>query len=162
DPGVWLASFMAMAARALGKLGIAASWSRPAEYAQGAQASRADMLYVARHASPDTQAILCDYAFLAPLAPYALKPHAPAFIIMHDLMSARVGDKAEINAVEISAREEFRLLGLGDSVIAIQSEEAAKVRAALPAVPIVLAPYSVDASPLAQPGADDNLLFVGS
>jgi succinoglycan biosynthesis protein ExoO len=120
------------------------------------------MLYVARHAATNTHAILCDYAFTAPLAPYALKPQAPALIIMHDLMSARVADKAETNTVELSAETEFRLLGMADGVIAIQQDEAAKVRAALPGTRVIVAPHAVATVSTAQPGADDTLLFVGS
>jgi GT2 family glycosyltransferase len=157
DPAIWVASFSAVLARV-----FRMNWSKPAEYAQGAAATRADMLYVARKVGPNTHAVLCDYAFLAPLAPYALKPEAPAFIIMHDLMSARVADKAEANAVEITAKDEFRLLGMGDGVIAIQADEAAKVRAALPRMPVILAPHAVEPALAAQPGQDDSLLFVGS
>lgn len=157
DPGIWFASLSAVLSRVL-KI----NWSKPAEYAQGAAATRADMLYVARHTAAKTQAVLCDYAFLAPLAPYVLAPAAPAFIIMHDLMSARVADKAEANTVEISAKDEFRLLGMGDGVIAIQADEAAKVRTALPGVPVILAQHAVEPVPAAQPGQDDSLLFVGS
>jgi succinoglycan biosynthesis protein ExoO len=162
DPAIWLASLSTVLARVAGRLGVKATWSKPAEYAQGAAATRADMLYVARKTARQTQAILCDYAFIAPLAPYALKPDAPVLIIMHDLMSARVADKTEANAVEISADEEFRLLGMGDGVIAIQAEEAAKVHAALPAAPVILASHAVEPAPSPQPGKDDTLLFVGS
>jgi succinoglycan biosynthesis protein ExoO len=162
DPAIWLASLSAVLARVAGKFGIKATWSKPAEYAQGASATRADMLYVARQTARPTRAILCDYAFVAPLASYALKPDAPAFIIMHDLMSARMADKAEANAVEISADDEFRLLGMSDGVVAIQADEAAKVRVALPGTPVILAPHAVEAAPAPQPGEDDSLLFVGS
>lgn len=157
DPAVWFAAFAAVLDRAL-----KTKFSKPAEYAQGAAAVRADLLYIARHTAASTHALLCDYAFLAPLAPYALKPEAPAFTIMHDLMSSRVADKAERNTVEISAADEFRLLGLGDGVIAIQADEAAKVREALPGSCVILAPHAVEPVAEVQPGRDNLVLFVGS
>jgi succinoglycan biosynthesis protein ExoO len=120
------------------------------------------MLYVARCAAPNAAAVLCDYAFLAPLAPYAMAPAARSFVIMHDLMSARVADATEIGAVKIGAAEEFALLGMADGVIAIQQEEAARVRTTLPASAVIVAQHATAAVQTAQPGADDTLLFVGS
>src|SRR5690606_26586082 len=123
DPRVWLSSAQAVADALLRKLGIAIpGLSRPAEYAQGASPARADHLFVGRTAAPNAQAVLCDYAFLAPLAPYALSPSARTAVIMHDLMSARIGDAAEANPVQVSAEREFALLGLADAVIAIQRD----------------------------------------
>lgn len=161
DPKVWFASALAVADRLLSKIGVR-GLSQPAEYAQGAPASRADQLFIARNAAPHASGVLCDYAFLAPLAPYAMAPYARSAIIMHDLMSARVADAAEQNTVKLSAAEEFKLLGLTDAVIAIQFDEAAKVKAALPASTVVTAPHSTEPVPYPQPGADDTLLFVGS
>ncbi|MDZ4692887.1 glycosyltransferase [Terricaulis sp.] len=161
DPGVWIASALAVADRLLSKIGIS-GLSQPAEYAQGAAATRADQLWIARNAVPNAQAVLCDYAFTATLAPYALSPNARSAIIMHDLMSARVADAAETNTVKISAADEFRMLGLADAVIAIQHEEAAKVRAALPERNVLTAPHSTEPVRAPQPGKDDLLFFVGS
>jgi len=161
DPRVWLASALAVADKLLSKVGVS-GLSQPAEYAQGAPATGADQLWLARHATPNARAVLCDYAFTAPLAPYALSPDARSAIIMHDLMSARVADAAETNTVKIDAATEFRLLGLADAVIAIQHEEAGRVRAALPERVVLTAPHSTAPAPAPQPGADDALLFVGS
>lgn len=161
DPRIWIASALAVADRLLSKIGIR-GLSQPAEYAQGASATRADQLWVARTAGPNAAAVLCDYAFTAPLIPYALSPNARSAIIMHDLYSARVNDAAETNTVKISAEAEFKLLSLADAVIAIQHEEAAKVRAALPASVVITAPHSTQPAPASQPGEDDLLFFVGS
>jgi len=160
DPRVWLASALAVADMLLSKVGVS-GLSQPAEYAQGAAATRADQLWVARHARK-ARLVLCDYAFTAPLAAYALSPEAPAAIIMHDLMSARVMDAAETNTVRISAVEEFRLLGLTDAVIAIQQDEAAKVASALPHRTVITAPHAATPVAAAQAGEDDVLVFVGS
>ncbi len=163
-PKRWAASALAVAEHAMARLGLPRpGWSQRAEYAQGAALTRDDALYIARHTHPATRAILCDYAFLNPLAPYALQAHAPVLTIMHDLMSARIADQAEKGAVVLSAAEEFRLLNMADAVLAIQPEEAAKVRAgAATHVEVILAPHAVSPLAVAQPGADDTLLFVGS
>jgi glycosyltransferase involved in cell wall biosynthesis len=164
DPRVWAASALAVLERGLGKLGVAPGWSKAADYAQGAPATPADQLYAARHAAPNAAAVLCDYAYLAPMAPYALAD-APCAIIMHDLISARVADAKEAatqKVAQMSAAEEFALLGMGDAVIAIQAEEAQRVAAALPARRVLVAAHGAATVADAQPGADDTLLFVGS
>ena len=165
NPRALFASGLAVLDRILGKLGLSPGWSTYADYAQAAPATTADMLYVARHVAPNTRAVLCDYAFLAPMAPYALCPDAETLIIMHDLLTARVTEKTEGIPPEIlnlKPAEEFHLLGLCDAVIAIQAEEAARVREEVPHVTTLVAPHGVPAAPAAQPGADDTLLFVGS
>ncbi len=157
DPRVWFSSALAVLDRAL-NLGL----SQPAEYAQGAPATRDDVLFVARNAARDAHAVLCDYVFLTPLAPYALNDRAPSLAIMHDLMSARVADAAEKNTVTLQADREYRLLALADAVVAIQQEEAAQVRSRLPTSTVITAPHSVTKVSEPQVGADDTLLFVGS
>lgn len=166
SPGPWIASALAVLDRGLGKLGLKFNLSRPAEQAQDAEATRADMLYVARTAAPGAQAVLCDYAFLTPMAPFAMAADAPVLVIMHDLISGRVADEAAEQATSkvttVTAAEEFQLLGLADVVLAIQAEEAAQVRAALPGAQVILAPHGVSVMQAAQTGEDDRLLFVGS
>ena len=160
---VWAASAGAVFGAALGKLGLPARWSKPAPPAQNAPATRADQLFIARHAAPGARAVVCDYGWLTPLAPYALALQARRFVVMHDLMSARVRDAAKADeAYELSAEQEFRLLAQADVVVAIQDEEANAVRAALPGVDVVVAPHAADIAPAAQAGEDDALLFVGS
>lgn len=161
DPRIWIASALAVADKLLSKIGVG-GLSQPAEYAQGAAATRADQLWIARNAAPNAAAVLCDYAFTSALIPYALSPNARSAIIMHDLNSARVADAAETNTVKISAAEEFGLLAKADAVIAIQHEEAAKVRAALADSAVITAPHATQPAPAPQPGEDDLLFFVGS
>lgn len=164
DPRVWMASALAVLERGLSKVGVAPGWSKAAEYAQGAPATVEDQLFAARHAAPDAAAVLCDYAYLAPMAPYALAD-APRAIIMHDLISARVADAKEAatqKVAQMSAAEEFALLGMADAVIAIQAEEAQRVAEALPHRRVLVAAHGVATAPAPQPGEDDALLFVGS
>jgi glycosyltransferase involved in cell wall biosynthesis len=162
DVRIWAASALAVIEAALGKLGLAPGWSKPAEAAQRAAATRADQLFIARQAAPNARAVLCDYAFVAPLGPYALATEAPRFTIMHDLMSGRIRDPGKHDAYDLTAEEEFRLLRQTDSVIAIQEEEARAVRAAVPHADVFVVPHAVVPVAAAQPGADDALLFVGS
>ncbi|MEJ0059769.1 MAG: glycosyltransferase [Terricaulis sp.] len=167
DARVWLAAALAVFERALTKMKLPSlGLSKPADYAIAAKAERADMLYVARQVQANTQAIVCDYAFLAPLAPYALVPEAPALTIMHDLMSARAAEdpneKVPDEVAALTPEAEFKLLGMADVVVAIQAGEAAKVRAALPEVETIVAPHFVDAVAAPQIGENDTLLFVGS
>ena len=160
---IWAASAGAVLATALGKFGLAAGWSKPAPPAQRAATSRADQLFIARHAAPDALAVFCDYGWLTPLAPYALCHQARRFVVMHDLMSARVRDAAKADdAYELSAADEFHLLGQADVAVAIQEEEGRAVRAALPSLDVVIAPHAAAIGADAQPGDDDTLLFVGS
>jgi GT2 family glycosyltransferase/glycosyltransferase involved in cell wall biosynthesis len=164
DPRVWVASAVAVMEHAFRKLGVGVTWSRAAEYAQGAAPTRADQLFAARHAAPEAVGVLCDYAYLAPMAAYALAD-APSAIIMHDLISARVADPQEAATQKVAVMnpaEEFALLGMADAVIAIQPEEAKQVANALPARRVLLAPHGARTSSAAQPGEDDRLLFVGS
>jgi succinoglycan biosynthesis protein ExoO len=162
DPRIWAASALAVASALLARLGFRTSLSKPAETAQRAKASRADQFFVARHAAANAAAVLCDYAFLAPAAPYALAETAPRLVVMHDLMSGRIRDPSKPDAYDLSAEEEYRLLGQADIVAAIQAEEAKAVRTALPSVEVIVAPHAVEIAPAPQPGADDLLLFVGS
>lgn len=166
NPRVAVSAVVALLERALVKLGLAArGWSKPAEYAQGAPATLADQLFVARVAKPGAKAIVCDYAFLTPLAPYVLAD-APVLTIMHDLMSARVSEaateKAPAEVLALTPEREFALLGQCDAVLAIQAEEAAAVRKALAGTDVILAPHAASCVANAQPGDDDTLLFVGS
>jgi glycosyltransferase involved in cell wall biosynthesis len=162
DLRLWSASLSAVLAAGLHKLGLPVDWSKPAEAAQRADATRADQLFLALHADASAAAVVCDYAFLTPLAPFALAPRAPRLVVMHDLMSARIRDPSKADAYDLSAAEEFRLLGQADTIVAIQQEEARAVRAALPKTEIVVAPFAAAITGASQPGRDNTLLFVGS
>jgi GT2 family glycosyltransferase/glycosyltransferase involved in cell wall biosynthesis len=163
SPIIWAASAVAVLSALLGKLGVRTAWSKPAPAAQRARATRADQLFIARHAAPNASAVICDYAWLTPLAPYALATAARRFVVMHDLMSGRVRDTTKADdAYDLSAAEEFRLLGQADVVVSIQEEEARAVRAGLPGTDVVVAQHAAEIGAAAQPGEDDTLLFVGS
>jgi succinoglycan biosynthesis protein ExoO len=167
DVRVALRGALAAAGHVLAKL---APWlamaQKPADYAVAAPARREDLIFVARHARPGACAVLCDYSFLAPLAPYALAFDAPIATIMHDLISSRVTnhepEPAPTEVAKLSREEEFRLLALSDLVVAIQRDEEAEVRLRLPGIRTVVAPFTATCAPEPQVGDDDTIFFVGS
>ena len=162
DPRRALGAGLAVAEKLLLKLNLPTpNWSKAAEYSIAAQATRADMLYVARAARGNCKAVLCDYGFLVALAPFALAPDAPVLTVMHDLFSARLRDGAD-QVTLLTPAQEYRLLGQADVVLAIQETEAATVRAALPGTEVILAPHATPTVQAAQPGKNEALLFVGS
>lgn len=162
DPRRALAALATAAEKFAAKLKLPTpGWSKPAEYSIAAQATRADAIYVAQSVRPNTRAVLCDYGFLTPLAPFALAPDAPTFVVMHDLFSARVRNDDD-TVTALTPAQEWRLLGQADVVLAIQDVEAAAVRAALPNTDVMLAPHAVETASAAQPGHGDKILFVGS
>jgi succinoglycan biosynthesis protein ExoO len=167
DPRVAINGALAAAGHLLAKLIPAvAGHQKPASYAIAAQAQRDDLLYVARQVRPRICAVLCDYAFLAPLAPYALAFDAPIVTVMHDLISARVrGEGSALTPSEVaslSTEDEIGLLSLADLVVAIQGDEEAEVRRRLPAIKTVIAPFTAPCVEEPQIGDDDTILFVGS
>lgn len=166
NPIVYLQALSAGIERMAVALGLPAlGWTRRAENAIRAPIDGADARYSAYH-TRNADLILCDYAFLTPLAASARADGVPIMVIMHDLLSANITPHA--SAADVVARhalhpeEEFRLLAKADVVLAIQPEEAAIVRRRLPTVTTLLAPCAMTCAPAPQPGEDDHVLFVGS
>ncbi|HYF22677.1 MAG TPA: glycosyltransferase [Caulobacteraceae bacterium] len=165
DPRIALRAGLTVLEAVLAKLKLKrAGWVKPAPYAVAEPATRADLLFAARHAA-GAKAVLADYAFLTPLIPYALAPEAPSAVVMHDLFSSRAEQFARAGASDsvaaITADEEYRLLGQAGAVVAIQAHEAEAVRAAA-GVPVIVAPMAARPVAAAQAGEDGRLLFVGS
>jgi len=157
-----IATFMALL-RACG-LGVQ-GWPRPPTWSIAAAAERADMLFVANKVRGRADLVLCDYAFLAPMAAYALAPQAASAVIMHDLWSAPVDADGAANdqpIVRLDRSTELDLLGQADAAIAIQSEEASLVRPALKRTRTIVAPCAMQPVERAQTGVNGRVLFVGS
>lgn len=170
DPMVHARAAIGIADRLARRVGIEAlgRLARPAPYAVALPWTAEDFLFVAARARHAADAILADYAFLAPGIPYALCPESRSCILMHDLFSARPAEFARIGAADsvatIGKAEEARLLAQADCVIAIQEQEAALVRAMLPANrAVAVVPMGVTPVEEPQPGrVEAGLLFVGS
>lgn len=166
DPRRGLAAAATIAARVATKLGFAAPpWDKPAPYAIALPWTRAEALFVARGAR-GCAAVLCDYAQLAELAPFAGPPWERRAVVMHDLVHARAArfsaHGARDSVADLPAEDEFRMLGQGGAVVAIQDQEARLVRAALPNVPVFLETMTPQPAARAAPGEDHLALFVGS
>ncbi|MBY0564443.1 MAG: glycosyltransferase family 4 protein [Hyphomonadaceae bacterium] len=160
NPIVYARAFVAGLERLLVGAGLLGrGWTRRAEDSLRAVSELADALYVAEH-TQQADVIVCDYAFLTPLARDARSRPAPILVIMHDLMSSNAADA--MTAYALDATEEFQLLSQADAIVAIQPEEAAVVRSRLPETTTLLAPCAVNCVSEPQPGAGDELLFIGS
>lgn len=167
DPRVLMIAGLTVAERVLVRAGILRrARIKPAPYAIGVPWQRADQLFIARHAPPQSRLIVADYAFVAPAIPYALCPKALAVIVMHDRFSARASQFEALKAADslstIDEASELALLSQADAVLAIQANEAAFVAEGLPRQRVVLAPMGVRAVDEPQPGDDHTVLFVGS
>jgi succinoglycan biosynthesis protein ExoO len=165
DPRVAWRAMLTIADRLMMKLRV---YRKPrvqrAAYAVAVPWTRADFLFVARHARPKADAVLADYAFLTEGLPYTLRPEAASAVVMHDLFSSRAGQFAS-SADSVSSLDlttEMEMLGRAEAVIAIQSDEAATVRRHLPAHTVLTAPMAIKPAHEAQPGQSNQVLFVGS
>lgn len=168
DPHVYVAAAAGIVRRVARKMGIAAGWTadRPAPYAVAMPWTKADQIFVTRHARPRADIVVADYMFQSRGFPFVARPEAPTAIVMHDLFHARSEGFAATgggdSVASIGRDAELALLGAGDAVIAIQQAEAALIREALPDSEVILAPMAADPVAAPQPGEPDRLLFVGS
>ncbi|KQX18092.1 MULTISPECIES: glycosyltransferase [unclassified Sphingomonas] len=168
DPRVYFGAAAGIARHIARKMGITASWTadRPAPYAIAMPWTKADQVFVARHARPRADIVVADYMFQSRGFPFVARPEAPTAIVMHDLFHARSDGFATTgggdSVAAIGRDAELALLGTGDAVIAIQQAEAAFIREALPDSEVILAPMAADPVAAPQPGETDRLLFVGS
>ncbi|NEU14574.1 glycosyltransferase [Methylobacterium sp. BTF04] len=167
DLRIWAWALLSLAEDRLLRFGILTHRRIPnAPYAVSQPLSRQDRLFLARRARKGSDAILLDYAFLAPARSYTLRPDARALIVMHDLFSSRVSRFDKIGALDsvalLDPDEEYALLAQADGIVAIQRAEAETVGARLPNQSVILAPMAVSVVAEAAPGDDGSLLFVGS
>lgn len=168
DPAVWCDAVLGVARARARRVGLKGEWTRdrPRPYAIAETWSMSDREWLRAQArANDRDVVIADYAFQAE-AFTALGTDRPrSAIIMHDLFHARVasGEGGERDSVALLTREEeLALLAKAGTVVAIQEEEAAFLRAALPQSRIVLAPTACEPAPPTAPGDPARLLFVGS
>jgi succinoglycan biosynthesis protein ExoO len=140
--------------------------SNPSPYAVGQALTRADQLFVAREAPSIAEVLIADYCSLTDAFPYALRPDARRFVIVHDLFSSCSSQCAGLNASDsvtpIPSAEEIKKLARADTIVAIQRDEAAVLQRKLPRHEVVVAPIA--ALPVGRPqiGKAEIVLFVGS
>jgi glycosyltransferase involved in cell wall biosynthesis len=139
---------------------------RRAPYSIAEPLSRADQLFLARHAPLKGDYLIADYCFLTDAFPYALRPDARSAVIMHDLISSRTNQFEAVGAkdsvVILTEDVECAKLAKADCIVAIQSAEAAILEKRLPRHRIIVAKMAADPVAQAQAGDSDLVLFVGS
>ncbi|MEQ5787973.1 glycosyltransferase [Erythrobacter sp. NFXS35] len=168
DPAVWRDAAVGAARGLARRAGFKGDWSRdrPRPYAIAAEWSEADREWLRTEAGGrDWDVVIADYAFQSEAFTVLGTPRARSAIIMHDLFHARPasGEGGEKDSVALLTRnEELAMLAKAGTVIAIQQEEAAFLREALPMSRIIIAPATHEPDPPATPGDPLRLLFVGS
>lgn len=109
--------------------------------------------------------VIVEYVRLQYLARVArsVTPHARLIVDTHDVMHERCERfhrAGELHEVDITPDEERAALGRFDLVLAIQSQDAEKLRA-LTSVTVIVAGYPYDVVPVPAPFADDVRLVFG-
>lgn len=167
DSAVLKRAFIGILGKVLARLGIhVAGLSKPAPYSVGLPWEAADLCYVEKHAPRRADGVLVDYAFLTEGIARVPEPRGPSAVVMHDLFSSRpphfgpLGSDQTGGLVDLDT--EMTLLGRAGAVIAIQAEEADKVRQELPGMPVLLAPMATVPVAAPQVGKGLDLLFIGS
>lgn len=162
SPAIWMRFLDGAARLVLRKAGFAGrlATDRPAAYAVATPWLPADFAYLHNAMPRAVRAIVADYIYCTPAfgsAPAGTKKA----IVMHDLFHARSGGGAD--SVTVPTRErEIELLGAADTVFAIQEAEQNFVLQAVPDTEALLVPMPASPVSAAQPGAGDEILFVGS
>jgi succinoglycan biosynthesis protein ExoO len=158
---------LALAEKTLIKLGLLSSpVLRRAPYSIGEPLTRADQLYIAEHTPSIGDLLIADYCFLTETFPFALRPDARTFVLMHDLFSSRMSQfkalETSDSVVSLTEEDECARLAKADIIIAIQQDEAAFLRSRLPSHRVIVAPMATYQTTKPQPGKNDLVLFVGS
>ena len=139
---------------------------RRAPYSVAESLTRADQLFIARHAPAIGDFLIADYCFLTDAFPYALRPDAKTAVIMHDRFSSRASQFNDLritdSLVSITEEEECSKLAQADIIVPIQWEEAEFVRQKLPSRRVIVAPMAADPVSTPQPGKSNLVLFIGS
>jgi len=167
DPTVFWRATIAVFDQFLTRIGLSRlRFGRRAPYSIAVSLSARDSAYLARQVPGLADVLLLDYAFLTPCVPYVKRAGTPSIVIMHDLFSTRTPQfnnlKQMDSAAEISEADEMALLSAADCVVAIQGDEAARVRERLPGHKVVIAPMAVHPAERPYVGEPDTVLFVGS
>jgi glycosyltransferase involved in cell wall biosynthesis len=167
NPTVLRRAFVGVLGKALARLGIRVkALSKPAPYSIGLPWNSADLRYVEKHAPRQADGVMADYAFLTEGIARIPTPRGASAVVMHDLFSSRPAQFGPLGADQtaglLDEDTEMAMLGRAGAVIAIQAEEAAKVRRRLPGTPVLLAPMATVPVAAPQVGTGSDLLFIGS
>jgi hypothetical protein len=168
DPSVWRDAALGVAKAFVRRFGIKSGWAqdRSRPYAIAESWSEADREWLRTQAKAlNANVVMADYAFQAEAFAVLGTSRARSAIIMHDIFHARSqsGEGGDKDSVALLTREEeLAMLAKAGTLIAIQQEEAAFMRAALPTSRIVLVPTAHEPDAPSRSGNPLSLLFVGS
>ena len=168
DPAVWRDALTGVLRGLARRFGLRGKWTRDQArpYAIAENWSAEDRQWLRTQAGAEgDDVVIADYAFQAEAFGILGTSRARSAIIMHDLFHARPasGEGGTNDSVAVLTRDdELTMLSKAGTVIAIQQEEAANLRDALPASRIVIAPTAHTPDPAATTGDPLRLLFVGS
>ena len=162
DPGIWWRAATGYLLKIARKLGARGNWAadRPQPYAVASPWLPADKRFLQHQLDPRTSAVIADYMFGAPAFALAGKD-LPTAIVMHDLFHARDG-KGKDSVSLVSREEEIAALAKADTVFAIQQDEQDFVARHVPGTKALLVPMPAYPVNEPAPGADGELLFIGS
>lgn len=162
SPAIWIAAFLGVMRKALRSAGLSGRWldDKPRPYSVATPWTKLDLAFVRRRLPADCAVIISDYIFCVPAFECAHSDVGKA-IVMHDLFHTREGGGKD-SVASVTRKDEVRLLGAADVVLAIQDEERRFVEANVPGTKALLVPMPADLSACPQPGLDDTVLFVGS
>lgn len=162
SPAIWMKFFNGAARLVLRKAGFTGHLvsDRPAAYAVATPWLPTDFAYLRKVMPQAVRAIIADYIYCT--TAFGRAPGgASKAIVMHDLFHSRSGGEAD--SVSVPTRErEIELLGEADIVFAIQEAEQNFVIQSVPDTRAILVPMPANPVSAAQPGVDDEILFVGS
>jgi hypothetical protein len=168
DMMVWRDAILGAGKAAARRFGLGGAWTRdtPRPYAIAQAWSDADREWLRQHAETiGAEVTIADYAFQAEAFAVLGTSRSRSAIIMHDVFHARAksgegGDKDSV--IALTKDEELAMLAKAGTLIAIQEDEAAPMREALPTSRVVVVPTAYESDPPAESGNPDTLLFVGS
>jgi succinoglycan biosynthesis protein ExoO len=167
DPGRFIRGTLAIVDAMMMRTGLTSkAFFKKDPYSIAQSLTRADQLFLARHAPQISDYLIADYCFLTEALPFALRPDAKSAVIMHDFISSRRDQFSAVSApgleTNLTEDDECEMLGRADSILAIQWEEAKFIQYRLPNHQIIVAPFAARPADEPQPGRDDRILFVGS
>lgn len=127
--------------------------------------SQAELRYVRRTIRPETDAVLVNYFFLAPILRQTECAGKRKLVLMHDLFFRRLESFEKAGFVDhvrkVTREEELAYLGYADCVIAIQNSEASFLRDHIPGAVQVIPHFASRPDFVSRP-VKNRCLFVGS
>ncbi|WP_240007232.1 glycosyltransferase family 4 protein [Pseudaquidulcibacter saccharophilus] len=162
-------AFIYLTERVLQKLKIIKEgFTEPAPYSVSYPLSQNDIKFVDDIIAGDADILIADYCYLTKAFPKPSGGFNPRkYVVMHDFISQRFDDFKASGTKEktsfLTFEDEMALLSNADIVIAIQKEEADKIKNGLHAgTDVVVCPIAADIYDKFNAKDANNVLFLGS